>query len=809
MMMVMKRLSSHQMRRCAITSSEISNHAIILYKNSKLERITRSLSSSSISPTENNDNSLPSSKSQIQSTPVVIIGGGPTGLTLSILLSQYNIPSTLIESKSKTKIHEHPQAHYLNLRTMEILRHYIPNVYKDVVESHNMKNVQHWECFTFSHSILGRQIGRVKHPVRGIRVGQNGNGVLLDNGETAESNTSNNNIRDVDCQEESFLLHDRISICNPGHLAQNKFASILLQEAQRASALVNHQSTNSKSTLAKSQIIHGDSVINITHHHHESSLFPLHVHTSSGQTFQTKYVIAADGSSSSTRKAHHNRNDTASTTNIRNTRNNKELSGNPSMQHLINVHFRTSSKLSNVMKNKADSLGMLHFVFHQNLVGAFVCHDLDHGDWVLQIPFFPPFQDWRRYDEDIVKSMIASGLGIDNYGDDSGFVVDGTDIDILSIKPWTMAANVAPSYFIGETNRIILAGDAAHAFPPAGGFGMNTGIQDAHNLAWRLACVVTSSDKDVGNSIDYESSTGRDVIRKDDEIHPMLKSYEKERRPIASQNAALSVRNYNRTLDIAKACYLNADHPALLQKIMNSPPMNLIPMQIRQQMFDTSVKMVMAPLSNLAYDSNILSERITKNIRKILGSGGGLPLLFPRYEVGFGYSSLTSLLDENDDTAGFIPSLKVGLRLPHIPVKLVDQEEYEADEADVISSSSMLSLTDIESQLRSRWTDPIAPSFCLIIFKNLAQNTYIEELKEKLAVDVDVVVEIYSDPIQASTRWHECSLEHNGHAVLQMTDLTLPLCNSIQELRDKSTSGTFSVLVRPDGHIEKIIVDEK
>jgi FAD binding domain len=34
---------------------------------------------------------------------------------------------------------------------------------------------------------------------------------------------------------------------------------------------------------------------------------------------------------------------------------------------------------------------------------------------------------------------------------------------------------------------VFLAGDAAHCFPPAGGFGMNTGIQDAHNLAWKLA----------------------------------------------------------------------------------------------------------------------------------------------------------------------------------------------------------------------------------------------------------------------------------------------------------------------------------
>lgn len=36
---------------------------------------------------------------------------------------------------------------------------------------------------------------------------------------------------------------------------------------------------------------------------------------------------------------------------------------------------------------------------------------------------------------------------------------------------------------------VFLVGDAAHRFPPSGGFGMNTGIQDAHNLAWKLALV--------------------------------------------------------------------------------------------------------------------------------------------------------------------------------------------------------------------------------------------------------------------------------------------------------------------------------
>ena len=38
--------------------------------------------------------------------------------------------------------------------------------------------------------------------------------------------------------------------------------------------------------------------------------------------------------------------------------------------------------------------------------------------------------------------------------------------------------------------RVFLAGDAAHEMPPTGGFGLNTGVQDVHNLAWKLAAVL-------------------------------------------------------------------------------------------------------------------------------------------------------------------------------------------------------------------------------------------------------------------------------------------------------------------------------
>ena len=41
-----------------------------------------------------------------------------------------------------------------------------------------------------------------------------------------------------------------------------------------------------------------------------------------------------------------------------------------------------------------------------------------------------------------------------------------------------------------QSGRIFLAGDAAHTMPPTGGFGGNTGVQDAHNIAWKLAMVL-------------------------------------------------------------------------------------------------------------------------------------------------------------------------------------------------------------------------------------------------------------------------------------------------------------------------------
>lgn len=59
-------------------------------------------------------------------------------------------------------------------------------------------------------------------------------------------------------------------------------------------------------------------------------------------------------------------------------------------------------------------------------------------------------------------------------------------VEIENIQPWSAMAATAGSF---RSGRVFLAGDSAHVMPPTGGWGGNTGVADAHNLAWKIAYV--------------------------------------------------------------------------------------------------------------------------------------------------------------------------------------------------------------------------------------------------------------------------------------------------------------------------------
>lgn len=96
-------------------------------------------------------------------------------------------------------------------------------------------------------------------------------------------------------------------------------------------------------------------------------------------------------------------------------------------------------------------------------------------------------------------------------------------VEITGVSQWRRAASTAQRFAAG---RVALAGDAAHLMPPAGGLGLNTGLQDAHNLAWRLAALV------------YGGSP------------TLFEDYDGERRPEAARSVDAAVRNYRQGADI-------------------------------------------------------------------------------------------------------------------------------------------------------------------------------------------------------------------------------------------------------------------
>jgi 2-polyprenyl-6-methoxyphenol hydroxylase-like FAD-dependent oxidoreductase len=117
-------------------------------------------------------------------------------------------------------------------------------------------------------------------------------------------------------------------------------------------------------------------------------------------------------------------------------------------------------------------------------------------------------------------------------------------------------------------------GDAAHQFPPAGGFGMNTAIQDAHNFAWKLASVLSPSSS--FNAEESRESSGNNSLaccgsrwlqgasrRGPAGMERLLDSYEAERRPVALMNTALSMRNWRESLKVLLTVVYHDDSPLL------------------------------------------------------------------------------------------------------------------------------------------------------------------------------------------------------------------------------------------------------
>ncbi|MEU6933409.1 FAD-dependent monooxygenase [Streptomyces sp. NPDC046374] len=177
--------------------------------------------------------------------------------------------------------------------------------------------------------------------------------------------------------------------------------------------------------------------------------------TGEHHTIRADYLVAADGPRSPVRERlgiGHN--------------------GPGDLFHNVSITF--------VSRGLADVVGDRRFVVcyltNPDADGALLPVD-NQERWVFHAPWHPENgESEEAFTDERCRDHIRRAVGVPDL-----------DVEITGRAPWHAAERVAERYADG---RVFLAGDSAHEMSPTGAFGSNTGIQDAHNLAWKLAAVL-------------------------------------------------------------------------------------------------------------------------------------------------------------------------------------------------------------------------------------------------------------------------------------------------------------------------------
>ncbi len=217
------------------------------------------------------------------------------------------------------------------------------------------------------------------------------------------------------------------------------------------------------------------------------------IHTGRSFEVHSRWLLAADGAGSRVRKGL-----------------GIEPIGPPRLASFVMIHFEAGLR-----RLVGDRPAVLYFVHDPAARGVFVAHDID-STWVFMHQWDPDRESVEDYGAERCAAIVRRAMG-----------TSAVDFAVRTLSTWHMSVQVAERYREG---RAFLIGDAAHRFPPTGGLGLNTGVQDAHNLAWKLAAVEAG----------WAPAT-------------LLDSYETERRPVARENADVSARNAAKLFEVMQA----------------------------------------------------------------------------------------------------------------------------------------------------------------------------------------------------------------------------------------------------------------
>jgi 2-polyprenyl-6-methoxyphenol hydroxylase-like FAD-dependent oxidoreductase len=326
-----------------------------------------------------------------------------------------------------------------------------------------------------------------------------------------------------------------------------------------------------------------------------------------GATYRMRgrYLIGADGAGSAVRTAM-----------------GVAING-PLLQHMVSIHF--AADLDAFVRHRRGPVVWTHTT---KGIGTFIMHR-PPDDLVFQIPYFPPVQSLADFPADVCRRHIIDAIGHPH-----------ASVDIKSIQSWAMTAQIAATYRVG---RAFLAGDAAHRFPPTGGLGLNAGIADVHNLAWKLAWVLSTRADDV-----------------------LLNSYELERRPVGVHATADSVANFDGLLDVLAALGLPRRVTRRLPTISAALP-RWVPRRLARKGLGGLTSLGYQPL-RVAASAGWLGRKIRERAAAVIAEQG------PHYrswgrDLGVCYRDGAIVADALaapvTDAQFYVPRVRAGGRLPH------------------------------------------------------------------------------------------------------------------------------------------------
>lgn len=327
--------------------------------------------------------------------------------------------------------------------------------------------------------------------------------------------------------------------------------------------------------------------------------------TGSGRTITARYLLGADGAASAVRRAL-----------------GVTMAG-PVLNHVISVHF--SADLEPFLRARR---GPVMWTHTGKGLGVVIVHRSPH-DLVFQIPYFPPFESPDDFPVEVCRDHILDAIGD-----------PGVDVEIKSITSWAMHAQVATRYRAGP---VFLAGDAAHRFPPTGGLGLNAGVADVHNLAWKLAWVISGRARD-----------------------GLLDTYAHERHPVATDTTADSVANYERLFDVVAALGMSRRAILALPRMVDAVPKWMPRRPVRAAVRGLTA-LGYRPLG-LAKSSGPVGRRLRRRAARAIDGQGQHYRNWGR-DLGVRYQGGAVIGDglppPPDDPEFYTPCARAGGRLPH------------------------------------------------------------------------------------------------------------------------------------------------